>query len=161
MRRAALDRDQGEQRRASLRASDADREQFVEALRQHHAEGRLTVEELTERTERAYAAGPSAISTPWPPTCRPSGHRPRRPGNRRPRMRPSGPKRAEAKVDLIRTVLWFGLLSIVLTAIWAMTDIGGCFWPIWPMIGFMLAIAGQLFYVYGPARPDDDRPGDR
>ena len=51
-----MDRDQGDQRRASLRASDADREQFVEALRQHHAEGRLTLEELTERTERAYAA---------------------------------------------------------------------------------------------------------
>jgi hypothetical protein len=51
-----MDRDPGDQQRASLRASDADREQFVEALRQHHAEGRLTLEELTERTERAYAA---------------------------------------------------------------------------------------------------------
>ena len=51
-----MDRDPGDPRRASLRASDADREQFVEALRQHHAEGRLTLEELTERTERAYAA---------------------------------------------------------------------------------------------------------
>ena len=48
-----MDRDPGDQRRASLRASDADREQFVETLRQHHAEGRLTIEELTERTERA------------------------------------------------------------------------------------------------------------
>ena len=51
-----MDRDPGDQQRASLRASDADREQFVETLRQHHAEGRLTLEELTERTERAYAA---------------------------------------------------------------------------------------------------------
>jgi hypothetical protein len=51
-----MDRDPGDQQRASLRASDADREQFVEALRQHHAEGRLTLEELTERTGRAYAA---------------------------------------------------------------------------------------------------------
>jgi hypothetical protein len=50
-----MDREPGDQRRASLRASDADREQFVEALRQHHAEGRLTAEELAERTERAYA----------------------------------------------------------------------------------------------------------
>ena len=51
-----MDRDPGDRRRASLRASDADREQFVEALRRHHAEGRLTTEELSERTERAYAA---------------------------------------------------------------------------------------------------------
>jgi dGTP triphosphohydrolase len=48
-----MDRDPGDQRRASLRASDADRERFVETLRQHHADGRLTTEELAERTERA------------------------------------------------------------------------------------------------------------
>jgi hypothetical protein len=39
-----------------LRASDADREGAVEALRHHAAEGRLTVEELDERVEKAYAA---------------------------------------------------------------------------------------------------------
>jgi hypothetical protein len=41
-----------------LRASDADRERSVEALRHHATAGRLTVEELDERTERAYAATP-------------------------------------------------------------------------------------------------------
>ena len=51
-----MDQDAGDQRRASLRASDADRERFVEALSRHHADGRLTAEELAERTERAYAA---------------------------------------------------------------------------------------------------------
>ena len=73
-----MDRDPGDPRRASLRASDADREQFVEALRQHHAEGRLTLEELTERTERAYplwrgaghgtGTGRPAAGVPAPPT---------------------------------------------------------------------------------------------
>ena len=92
-----MDRDPADQRRATLRTSDADREQFVEALRRHHAEGRLTTEERTECTGRAYAA---------------------------------------------RTF-------------------GGYFWPVWPILGFLLAIAGQFFYVYGPARPDDDRPRDR
>ena len=33
-----MDRDPGDQRRASLRASDADRERFVEVGR-HHADG--------------------------------------------------------------------------------------------------------------------------
>jgi hypothetical protein len=41
---------------ADLRASDADRERTVAALRHHAAAGRLTVEELDERSERAYAA---------------------------------------------------------------------------------------------------------
>ncbi|HXQ57453.1 MAG TPA: DUF1707 domain-containing protein, partial [Actinomycetes bacterium] len=51
-----MDQDPGAQRRASLRASDTDRERFVEALRRHHADGHLTTEELAERTERADAA---------------------------------------------------------------------------------------------------------
>ncbi|MDP9208862.1 MAG: DUF1707 domain-containing protein, partial [Actinomycetota bacterium] len=51
-----MERDPGDQRRAGLRASDADRERFVEALGRHHVDGRLTTEELAERTERAYAA---------------------------------------------------------------------------------------------------------
>lgn len=41
---------------SGLRASDAERERAAEALRRHHADGRLTTEELEERTERAYAA---------------------------------------------------------------------------------------------------------
>lgn len=39
-----------------LRASDADREAAVDALRRHAAAGRLDVEELDERVEKAYAA---------------------------------------------------------------------------------------------------------
>jgi hypothetical protein len=161
-----MDREPGDQRRASLRASDADREQFVEALRQHHAEGRLTAEELAERTERADAARTfgdlDALATDLPPLRSPA-RAPGRPpsADLPPRLRPPGPRRAAAKANLIRTVLWFGLLSLVLIVIWAATNFGGYFWPVWPILGFMLAIAGQLFYVYGPARFDDDQPHDR
>jgi hypothetical protein len=41
---------------SGLRASDAERERAAETLRGHHADGRLTTDELEERTERAYAA---------------------------------------------------------------------------------------------------------
>ncbi|HEY8458156.1 MAG TPA: DUF1707 domain-containing protein [Actinopolymorphaceae bacterium] len=41
---------------ADLRASDAERERVVELLSEHAAAGRLTLAELEERTERAYAA---------------------------------------------------------------------------------------------------------
>ena len=83
-----MDRDQGDQRRASLRASDADREELVEQLRRHHADGRLTLEELTERTERAYAARTlgdlDALATDLPSVQRPAvgGAAGRRPGRR-------------------------------------------------------------------------------
>jgi uncharacterized protein DUF1707 len=39
-----------------LRASDADRERTVAALRHHAAAGRLSIDELDERSEQAYAA---------------------------------------------------------------------------------------------------------
>ena len=41
---------------ADLRASDDDRERTVEALRHHASVGRLTVDELDERTALAYSA---------------------------------------------------------------------------------------------------------
>jgi len=40
----------------NLRASDADRERTVNLLREHHAEGRLDIEEFHERLNAAYAA---------------------------------------------------------------------------------------------------------
>jgi Domain of unknown function (DUF1707)/Cell wall-active antibiotics response 4TMS YvqF len=40
----------------AIRASDADRERAVERLRTHVVDGRLTLEELAERVDRAYAA---------------------------------------------------------------------------------------------------------
>jgi hypothetical protein len=122
-----MDRDPGAQRRASLRASDADREQFVEALRRHHAEGRLTVEELTERTERAYAA------------------------------RTLGDLDALA---LLRSALWYGLLSLVLLVVWAMSG-RDYFWPIWPILGFAMLIGWQAFNVLGPQPTDRGRRRDR
>jgi uncharacterized protein DUF1707 len=41
---------------AELRASDSDRERTVAALQHHAAVGRLTVDELDERSEQAYSA---------------------------------------------------------------------------------------------------------
>jgi len=126
-----MDRDPGDQRRASLRASDADREQFVEALRRHHAEGRLTTEELSERTERAYAAWTfgdlDALATDLPP-IQPSAPAPApgRPASAElpARMRSPGPERAAAKAALVRSILWYGLLSLVLLVVWFIAALG-------------------------------------
>lgn len=73
-----------------MRASDAEREAVVERLREASAEGRLTLAELTERTEAAYLAQthgelaqitadlPGATPAPGPapaPAARPGGAR--------------------------------------------------------------------------------------
>ena len=160
-----MDRDPGGQRRASLRAADADRERFVEALRQHHVDGRLTAEELAERTERAYAARTfgdlDALATDLPPLQSPApaapAPPPRAPAAGPPsEARPPGARRAAAKAALLRTALWFGLLSVVLLVVWAMTG-ADYFWPIWPILGFLIALGWQAFAVYGPGAADDDR----
>jgi Domain of unknown function (DUF1707)/2TM domain len=160
-----VDRDPGDQRRASLRASDADRELFVEALRQHHAEGRLTTEELSDRVERAYAARTfgdlDALATDLPPIGPPAPATGRSPSADLPaRLRPPSPQQAAARAALVRSVLWYAMITVVLLVIWAMTG-RDYFWPVWPILGFMLAIGWQAFYVYyRPARFDDDQPRD-
>ena len=46
----------GAPRSAGLRASDAEREHVADALRRHHADGRLQFDEFEERLERCYQA---------------------------------------------------------------------------------------------------------
>jgi hypothetical protein len=162
-----MDRDPGDQRRASLRASDADREQFVAALRQHHAEGRLTAEELAERTERAYAARTfgdlDALAADLPPARPPA----RAPGwdpsadDLPRRMRPPAPRRAAAKANLLRSVLWYGMLSLVLVVVWLASG-RDYFWPVWPILGFILLLGWQAIAVWSRVGPyDDDQPRRR
>jgi len=161
-----MDGDPGDQRRASLRASDADRERFVETLRRHHVDGRLTTEELTERAERAYAARTlgdlDALATdlpslpPAPSPGHPPGWDPDASGLP-PRMRPTGPRRAAAKANLVRSLLWYGLLSLVLIVVWAASG-RDYFWPVWPILGFLLLVGWQAVTVWSRLSPyDDDR----
>ena len=105
-----MEREPGDQRRASLRASDADREQFVETLRQHHADGRLTLEELTERTGRAYTARTlgdlDALATDLPPLHPPAGSREAAPAPAGPAPPPAATARqAAARAALLRSLL--------------------------------------------------------
>ena len=159
-----MDRDPQDQPRAGLRASDADREQFVEALRRHHTEGRLTTEELAERSERAYGAKTygdlDALATDLPPAAPPA--RPA-PEDLPARLRPLGPKQAAARAGLVRSVLWYGVLSVFLIVVWAISG-RDYFWPAWPILGFMLLLAWQAIGVwYWPRRSGDQarEPGDR
>jgi hypothetical protein len=157
-----MDREPGDQRRASLRASDADREQLVEQLRQHHTEGRLTLEELTERTERAYAARTlgdlDALTTDLPAGSPGAGTAPAgAPGPDRP---PAAAGQAAARAALLRSLLWYGLLSVVLLVVWAMSG-SDYFWPIWPILGFTLFLGWQAFNLLGPQAPDQSRRRDR
>jgi hypothetical protein len=49
------------------------------------------------------------------------------------------------------------MLSLVLIVIWALSG-RGYFWPIWPILGFMLLLGWQAVTVWSRLSPfDDDR----
>ena len=118
-----------------LRASDGDRERTVDGLRAHAAEGRLTVDELEERVQRALAARTlgelSGLTRDLPEQAPPAPDRPGR--SSRPEVRA------------------FLAVMALLVAIWALTG-AGCFWPVWPLVGWG-------FFVLGPGNARRRRPG--
>ena len=103
-----------------MRASDTEREEAVDRLRAHAAEGRLDVAELEERIDAAFAARTredlTALFADLPDTA------PRR-AVARPRRR-FGPE-------------WYPYVAVnlMLVVIWATTGMG-YFWPIWPILGW-------------------------
>ncbi len=151
-----------------LRASDADRDRAAEALREHHATGRLSMEEFQERLDRVYAAKTlgeldelmadlPAIDLYQLPI--PAGQQfvpPRPPAPRAQAGRMSPAWRAAwaswASISLLCIVIW--LITVGATS-------GGTayFWPIWvtgPLGAVLLAR-----WVFGGELRGGDRGGNR
>lgn len=110
-----------------MRASDADRERVANDLRDHYADGRLTMEEFDERIDSVYKAktfgelAPLTADLPAPPPD--------------PAVQRAEDRRR--RVARLRAV-WGSWLSVavICTVIWLLTSIGGhgqltYFWPGW------------------------------
>jgi hypothetical protein len=108
-----------------VRASDAEREEVITALRTHAGDGRLGIEELDERIEAAYAAKTrrelAALTNDLP---------------RAPR--PPGDQRREFAEHLR---LYLSVMAL-LVVIWALTGMG-YFWPVWPIVGWGVGIVSH------------------
>jgi Domain of unknown function (DUF1707)/2TM domain len=113
-----------------LRASDAEREQAATALREHAAAGRLTIDELDQRAQAAFAARTreelEALFEDLP------GELPARPDRRL-------QAKARAHSAHVRSYV---LVSLGLVAIWALGG-AGYFWPLWPIIGWGIGVASH------------------
>jgi hypothetical protein len=115
-----------------IRASDAEREHHAELLREHAAQGRLTVDELDERLDRVYAArtvgelSPIVSDLPAKPQPPSRGLTPAR--RRRPELAA------------------FVAVNLMLIVIWAATG-AGYFWPIWPILGWGLGLVGPCSWA--------------
>jgi len=73
---------------------------------------------------------------------------------------PAAAGQTAARAALLRSLLWYGLLSVVLLVVWAMSD-RDSFWPIWPILGFALLLGWQAFNLLGPQDPGRSRRRDR
>jgi len=110
-----------------VRVSDADRDDVVAQLRANAAEGRLDMQELEQRVERAYAAKVRRDLRVLVDDL-PRDHRRARDLN------------AVAFREHLRSYL---AVMALLVAIWALTGMG-YFWPVWPALGW-----GMSFFLRG------------
>ena len=122
-----------------LRVSDAERHRVVAMLQEHCAQGRLTVDEFTERTVEALASRTQAdldrVLRELPPLPAPA------PPARRLRTKPQR--------DFARHLVIYLLVNVFLVLVWAVSG-GGYFWPVWVVLGWGLAIAIHATRAYGP-----------
>lgn len=113
-----------------LRISDADREQAAAALREHAGAGRLTMDELDQRAQAAFAARTRgdlhALLDDLPGKL--PVHRSRRLAVK---------KRAHAA-----HVRAYVLVSLGLVALWALSG-AGYFWPVWPIMGWGIGVVSH------------------
>jgi uncharacterized membrane protein YgcG len=127
-------------RRATMRASDADREQVAERLRQATAEGRLIAEELEQRLGAAFSARTygelDALVSDLP------GNTQLAPQRRQSRSLPIGPAQAVGLVFLIPILVAFVIAAVAviasLFAVWAVVIALG-----WYVFGHRLGGSGR------------------
>lgn len=129
--------------KADERVSDDERQAVVEQLRLNTADGRLDMDEFGDRVEIALVARTGselcAVLSDLPHVDSPLIAAERR--------------RTQVKAILIPYVL----VNTFLVLIWALTDFGGYFWPVWPILGWGIGVVMAIAKVAG----DSGRPGWR
>ncbi len=130
----------------NIRASDADRDRTASLLREHHAAGRLTSEEFSDRLDRAFAAKtvgeidgllsdlPSIDLYRLPDSALTRQPRQSQVARRNP-GRHSAAWRAAWGV-------WF-TVSLVCFVIWGLTTAPGYVWPLWVAAPWGAVLAGS------------------
>jgi DUF1707 SHOCT-like domain/2TM domain len=128
-------------RAPNVRASDADRDRARLLLRRHHRDGRLTAEELAQRTDRVNAA------TTFGELDAIMANLPRLPPP--PVVAPTATAPGTARRAFYRALFAYVAINLFLIGVWAFSG-GGAFWPIWVILVWGLGMAFYAFRVFGP-----------
>jgi hypothetical protein len=143
--------------------SDKVREDAVRDLTRHCGDGRLTLDELEQRIAEVYAASNVAeiehalreLPKSTPAVRTPPPGPPLRTSPSAAPVRHSTAKGAE--VALKAHLYTYLSVMAFLTLIWFLTSPFGYFWPIWPAMGWGLAVAIQAGVTKAAAGGDDHR----
>jgi uncharacterized protein DUF1707 len=133
-----------------IRASDADRDQAAEALREHFAAGRLGEDELSERLDAVYRA------TTMQELEHLRGDLPNLPASPRASRAELQHRRAELRRQLLQRAGGAFTPFTICVVIWAASGADAPFWPVWLLILPLVFLARNVWRLYGPA-PELDR----
>jgi uncharacterized protein YecT (DUF1311 family) len=132
---------------APLRASDAEREQAADALRDHYAAGRLSAEEFDQRLDAAYKA--TTVAEP----AQLRADLPELPAARRAEL---SRRQAELRRQLVRQPGGSLTPFAICTLVWVASGADGAFWPVWVLSFPLVFVLRNISRSHGPA-PDLDR----
>jgi len=125
-----------------LRVSDKDREQVAAEFREHFSQGRLDIDELSQRLDRVYAArtrGELEAARADMPTL-PSAQRAE-----------YAARRAELRRRLLQQTGAAASPFLICTVIWLFSGMDGGFWPAWVAIPALVLLVRNGWRLYGPA----------
>jgi hypothetical protein len=128
-----------------MRASDAEREQAADALREHYAAGRLSAEELSERLDSAYRA------TTVPELAQVRRDLPDLPPSPEVRRAELQHRQSELSRHLVQRAGGAFTPFLICTVVWALSGASGGFWPAWLLIFPIVYLAQNIWRLYGPA----------
>jgi hypothetical protein len=66
-------------------------------------------------------------------------------------------KRLKKRRDFHAHLLVYVLVNAFIVAIWALTNVHGFFWPIFPLLGWGIGVVMNAWDVYHPEEFDEDQ----
>jgi len=136
--------------RPQVRASDADRDQAAQELREHYAAGRLSEDELSQRLETVYAASMLGELE------RVGADLPRLPLSPQARRAELAERQAHLRARLLQQAGGAFAPFVICTVIWVSSGASAAFWPAFALIPPILFVGRNMWRLHGPA-PELDR----
>jgi hypothetical protein len=135
---------------SGVRASDQQREETAQAIREHFAAGRLTEDELNERLQAALQARTE------PELQALLADLPKLPVSPQQRKAELVARRSQLQRRVLQEAGGGAALFVLCTGIWAASGAHGQFWPIWIALVVLIPLLRRGWRLYGPS-PELDR----